>query len=187
MKGSSGVHELPGVLNPRYVIERGAISNYSPERIQGNSIDLRVNRVFRIDGGITIYENNERVLPPYEEITPFHDPRVDQSDRRDVEMFSFSRDHLYQVEFFEKVALPEDICAITILRSSLFKSGASGETGLFDSGYEGETGMSLNVKFDSYIERGSAVAQMIFFSTSSAKLYDGRYLDQSWKQKLVRD
>ena len=164
-----------GVLNPLLVAKAGFIQDFDPDRVQGNSIDLRIERVFRVDGGVTIWANGERELPPYIPVGTFLDPKG-------REMFKFHPDHLYQVEFKEKVDLPHFICALTILRSSMFKSGASSETGLFDSGYRGGTGTVVSVKSPSYIELGASVAQMVFFSSRSAKDYNGYYQDRDdWR------
>lgn len=168
----------PGVLNPEKMVRENQITDFDPARIQGNSIDLRIKSVFRIDGGITLHEDNTRELPPYVKEKPFTLPRKNGNV---ASYFRLDPQHLYQVEFFESVNLSKDVCALTFLRSSMFKSGASGETGLFDSGYSGGTGMTINVKFQSDIEVGSAIAQLVFFSAISSRSYSGFYRDGNWK------
>jgi dUTP pyrophosphatase len=171
-----------GVLSPREMIQRNVIQNYDPEKIQGNSIDLRVKDVFQIDGGIVLHKNGDRELPPYRRVKSFSAPRVGkQTNEGPEECFYFKLEpqHLYQIEFEEQVTIPLDVCSITVLRSSMFKSGASGESGLFDSGYSGQTGMTIAVKFESLVEVGAAVAQMIFFSADAAKPYAGYYQQNS--------
>ena len=81
----------------------------------------------------------------------------------------------YQVEFTAKLNLPEHLCGITLVRSTMAKSGCTGENGLFDSGYEGGCGMMVSVQTESYIEQGASIAQMIFLAANSSKMYSGFY------------
>lgn len=163
------------VLNPRDLISQGYITNYDPKLVQGNSIDLRIDRAYKVDGGVTLWRDGHRELPPYVPHETFESP-LGQS------FFEFSPESLYQVEFMERVEIPEDACSLVVLRSSMFKSGASSEVGLFDSGYKGGCGTVISVKFNSYIEYGAAIAQMIFFSASSAHLYKGFYQNRDdWR------
>ncbi len=128
-----------GVADPRLVVRAGFIQDVSPKQLQGNSIDLKVKDVFRIDGGISLYRSGKRELPEY--VIQNYNP-VDF-------MYKLDPQHLYQIEFEETVALPWYLCGITLIRSSMAKSGCSGESGLYDSGYAGSTGMSVSVKFAS--------------------------------------
>lgn len=169
------------VINPKEAHDREIITSL-PNHIQGNSVDLSVKEVYRIDGGIKIASDGKRELPPYKKVKP---KIIRWKDGLWRNTFVFSPRHLYQVEFVEQVAIPEDMCGLTFLRSSMFKSGASGETGLFDSGYFGGTGMTISVKFKSQVEVGACIAQMVFFSAESYKMYNGIYQGGLWRDALL--
>ena len=167
------------IVNPADVVQKGYIQGVDPKNIGPNSIDLRIGIVYQIDGGITLFADGNRMLPTYTKSVPYPVPREDGSS---VLCYSLFPQHLFQIEFMETVRLPRDLCAMTVLRSSLFKSGASGEAGLYDSGYSGGTRMTVGVKFASIIEVGAPVAQMIFFRADSYKMYDGYYTDSNWRE-----
>jgi len=158
-----------GVLNPEEVVRKGYISKTISDRIQPNSIDLTVQNVYVISGPLILFADKEtkRQLPEYNLIKPFpYEGR---------EMYLLEPGIRYQVEFNETLSFDTSICGITLVRSTMAKSGCSGENGLFDSGYHGACGMMVSVQTPSYIEVGSSIAQMIFFSTNSSKVYNGFY------------
>ena len=158
-----------GILNPDYVVRKGYVTNFVPDLIQPNSIDLTVKSVYVISGPLILFADKEtkRQLPEYNLIKPFaYEGR---------EMYLLEPGIRYQVELNELLSFDTSICGITLVRSTMAKSGCSGENGLFDSGYHGACGMMVSVQATSYIEVGCSIAQMIFFSTNSSKMYNGFY------------
>jgi len=159
---------MAGILNPLKVVERGCISGVNPNNIQPNSIDLTVDKVFTMSGTLVLYKDStERKLPDYTPLKTF--------TYEGLEMYKLEPGQRYQIEFKEQLKLPEDICALTLVRSSMAKSGCTGENGLFDSGYSGGTGMMVSVQDESYIQVGASIAQMIFFEVESSRPYNGYY------------
>lgn len=163
------------ILDPQSLLDY-ALFDYVEDNIQPNSYDLRLNRVFQICGGIKLYADGRKELPPYRELEP---------DGKEGTWFQLRTGNLYQLEFLERVRIPANATAITIMRSSMSKSGASGETGLYDSGYKGNCGMTVSVKHSCHIEHKAAVAQIVFMTARSTRLYEGDYLDQKWLERLV--
>lgn len=157
----------PAVLNPQRLASLGVVTNLLQENISCNSIDLRIHRVYEIRGLLDLTQE-ERILPEFVEVE-FDD------------ILELKPHKTYQVEFYEKVHLTSSLCAISILRSTLFKSGASGEVGLYDSGYSGSTGMTITPSIPLRVRRGSSVAQLLVFSCNSNKVYDGFYKDDNWR------
>lgn len=159
---------MSSILNPMKVIERGCILNANPDNIQPNSVDLTVDKVFTMSGTLVLYrDSTERKLPDYTPLRTF--------TYEGFEMYKLEPGQRYQIEFKEQLSLPNDICALTLVRSSMAKSGCTGENGLFDSGYQGGTGMMVSVQDESYIQVGASIAQMIFFETESSRPYNGYY------------
>jgi len=167
---------MNGIINPQKVITHGYITDFKPENVQPNSIDLTVASVYTISGSLILFagKENKRQLPEYTPLKSFTYP-IDIDLHDSVEMFRLEPGQRYQIEFNEKLHLGDTVCGLTLVRSSMAKSGCTGENGLFDSGYEGTCGMMVSVQEESFIELGASIAQMLFFSTDSSKMYEGFY------------
>lgn len=152
------------------MIVHRVVENVKYEDVQPNSLDLRVANVYEIKGPLVLFasKENKRELPEYSPLKTFPYPGG-------FEMYKLEPGIRYQVEFTAKLNLPYNVCGITLVRSTMAKSGATGENGLFDSGYHGACGMMISVQAESYIEVGASIAQMLFFSAHSARMYDGFY------------
>jgi len=159
---------MTGVLNPSEVIDRGCIANFRLENVQPNSIDLTVDKVFTMSGTLVLYKDStERKLPDYTPLKTF--------TYEGLEMYKLEPGQRYQIEFKEQLNLQGNICALTLVRSSMAKSGCTGENGLFDTGYRGGTGMMVSVQDESYIEVGASIAQMVFLEAAPSRDYNGFY------------
>ena len=159
-----------GVINPEHAIALGIIKGPLFEDIQPNSIDLRVSEIYEIQGNLVLYANrNQRELPQYSPIKKF--PYSNSVPN----MYKLNPGHRYQIEFNAQLEIPADICGVTMVRSTMAKSGCSGENGLFDSGYRGGCGMMISVQSPTYIELDAPVAQILFFKAESHRLYNGFY------------
>jgi deoxycytidine triphosphate deaminase len=160
---------MDAVINPYEIVFSNYISGVNPENIQPNSIDLTVASVYTITGSLVLFAGKEkrRQLPEYVPLKTFL--------YEGVEMFKLEPGSRYQIEFNEFLDLPGHICGLTLVRSSMAKSGCTGENGLFDSGYKGPCGMMVSVQEESYIEIGASIAQILFFSTDASKMYTGFY------------
>jgi len=163
-----------GVLDPRHIVKAGIIEGVEDRLIQGNSIDLTVDSVYEIVGGLTMRKDGSRILPSYLRIHP-----MSIYSKEGLPIFNgwtLVSGGLYQVEFEQKLHLPSYVCGMTLVRSSMAKSGSSGENGLFDSGYSGSVGMMIQVKHSTKLECGSAIAQMVFMRANAKRaLYRGHY------------
>lgn len=157
------------IISPKEITRNRYITGVREDNIQPNSIDLTVSKVYTINGTLVLFasKENRRQLPDYAELKTFL--------YEGVEMYKLEPGQRYQIEFNEKLNLPKDICGLTLVRSSMAKSGCTGENGLFDSGYKGACGMMVQVQAESYIEVGASIAQMIFFETEASKMYNGFY------------
>lgn len=178
MSGTGG-GLLVTVLHPGALTEE-CLTNYKESNINANSYDLRASRVFEVLGGIEIYANGDRELPKYRVLESYQ-------DAKGREMFRLDPKKLYQIETYESVQLPTDVCAITLMRSSMHKSGASGEVGLYDTGYKGPCGMTVSVGSSTVFERGASLFQMVFLRADTTELYQGRYLDSKWVERLITE
>lgn len=172
------------IVDPRTLLDKH-LFEYKEANVQPNSYDLRLHRVFEIRGGITLYANGKKELPRYTEVMPTPRWYGYENPAPPEPWFMLSRHTLYQLEFYETVSMPPHLAAISIMRSSMSKSGASGEMGLYDSGYVGQCGMTVSLEYPSQIQQSAAVAQLIFMTANTSQLYQGEYLDSKWIQGLV--
>lgn len=140
------------------------------DQIQTNGIDFTVQSVFAMDGAGSIgFTNEDRVLPKYREI------------RWQADDWMHLRPGCYLIKFNEVLALPADLMANTLPRSSMIRMGASIHLGLGDAGYNGrmEGLMVVHNPAGISIRRNARVAQLMFQPLDSAQakddLYSGRY------------
>lgn len=157
------------ILDPAHLKDH-VLFGYNERGFQPNSYDLQTRVIYEICGGVTLYADGSKELPEYKEVES-----VDG-------FFILKPDILYQVEAYETVKMPHSICGISIMRSSMAKSGASGEIGLYDSGYQGSLGMTVKVKHECRIQEGASIAQVLFFGAWTSHLYEGEYLNTDWRK-----
>jgi len=154
------------VINPKQIIEREIITS-EQELVHGpNSVDLKLKTVLRILGGLTVRADGSRDLPLVEEykVGP-------------LGYWQLRPGKVYQLLFEEHVDLPEDVCALTFLRSTFNRSGCVGSSSVFDSGYKGQVGITLATAGETRIEPGARVGQIVFMDAEAAHLYSGFYAD----------
>lgn len=172
------------IVDPKTLLDKH-LFEYKRENVQPNSYDLRLHKVFEIRGGIRFFANGEKQLPPYQEVHPTEGLFGYPNPSPPEPWFILRKGVLYQLEFYETVSMPSHLAAISVMRSSMSKSGASGEPGLYDSGYIGQCGMTVSVDYQCEIQQGASVAQLIFMTANTSQLYEGEYLDSRWSQRLL--
>lgn len=170
------------VVNPGEILEMGAVrpfegrpaivtdTNNDQCQIQQNGIDLRLDEVQYIQGGRTSFtlnkENDERCR--YTGYCP------DENN-----MFTFYPNQQYALDFMEWVEVPEDMSAYIFVRSSINRYSGVLMTGYWDSGFSGRLGSILRPFVETRIQKGVRVAQIVFFRSDPARLYDGQYKGQT--------
>lgn len=81
------------------------------------------------------------------------------------------------VDFQEKIFLPEDIFSTFTQRSSYSRRGIFMTTGVYDPGYNGSIGCTIYNMSGEPIQIGAKerVGQMLFFKADAASEYDGQW------------
>lgn len=152
-----------------HLIEAGMIDNICDlsTQLTPNGIDLTLQKVEKFtDSGCIDFTNEQRVLPPTQEI-PFTNQWVNLSPG------------CYKVTFNEIVTIPPDTIALARPRSSLLRSGATIESAVWDAGFHGVS-ISLLVVYNSYgisLQRNARLIQLFFvkMSRKAQKTYQGIY------------
>ena len=166
----------------RAEIEQGRVrlEPYEPAMVQPSSIDVRLDRFFRV------FENHKY---------PFIDPRQEQSDlTRGVEVRPDEAFVLHPGEFvlgstYEVVTLPDDLAARVEGKSSLGRLGllTHATAGFVDPGFSGHVTLELsNVSnLPVMLWPGMKIGQLCFMRLSSpaehpygSSIYGSRYQGQ---------
>jgi dCTP deaminase len=159
---------------------RVALEPYEPEMIQPSSIDVRLDRFFRL------FSNHKY---------PYIDPAEDQPDlTRLIEVDGDEPFILHPGEFvlgstFERVTLPDDIAARLEGKSSLGRLGllTHSTAGFIDPGFTGHVTLELSnvATLPIKLWPGMKIGQMCFFRLTSpaekpygSAAYSSRYQGQ---------
>jgi dCTP deaminase len=160
--------------------DRVVLDPYEPSMLQPSSIDVRLDKYFRL------FDNHKY---------PFIDPATDQPElTRLVEADSDEAFVLHPGEFvlgstFEAVTLPDDVAARLEGKSSLGRLGllTHSTAGFIDPGFSGHVTLELSnvATLPIKLWPGMKIGQMCFFRLSSASehpygsdLYGSRYQGQ---------
>jgi deoxycytidine triphosphate deaminase len=139
---------------------QGLLENYDPEGVQGAGVDLRIERLLKLDCGGFLGRVERRL------------PDVSRSK------FELEPGRYYLFVTMERVNMPDDLVAFMFNRSSLFRCGASLRTAVIDPGYHGKltVGIRNEGEHELELERGARVLQLVFSEVRGAtKRYMGRY------------
>jgi deoxycytidine triphosphate deaminase len=142
------------------------IENVDEDNIQPSGVDVRVKAVYRLKNGGYLGVQNRKT------------PDIEVVSKEVGKKIILKPNEFVLVETMEKVNMPNDISAIVLPRSSLFRCGASLHTAVVDPGYVGTLtfGMKNLSEFPFEIEIGSKIGQIVFEEVKgNTKLYNGKY------------
>ncbi|MCB1712068.1 MAG: hypothetical protein KDH96_06225 [Candidatus Riesia sp.] len=151
-----------------------------PEKyIQQNGIDVPVSRMFWLDEfSAGLLSDEKRIYKSTEEIFPKHTLKTRDTSCKNC--YKVDSQHVYDWCSDFELMLPDDVCALVIVRSSLNRIGGTINTGNYDSGFQGLIGGTLTSRAGTiFIQQYSRIAQVMFYKTSSDKLYTGIYQNTS--------
>jgi deoxycytidine triphosphate deaminase len=163
------------IINPLEVLERKvvytidsapAIFTTGPEsQIQQVGIDLRLAKAYRVHGPVEFYTSKKSVKPELTEL------------QLTENCYLFKAGHQYSIDFLEDVNVPEDMAGIVWHRSTFNRFSGNLMSGWFDPGFksQGGCGAVFRPSLDTVVELGFRMAQVVFYSASSASLYSGQY------------
>ncbi len=139
------------------------IEGFSQESVQGSGVDLRIDKLFELDGGARL-GRSERVLPSARELPG--------------DNFVLQPKNYYLCLTVERVNMPDNVVAFVLPRSTLFRCGISLKSAVVDPGYKGALTMGLmnETNHEFHLERGARIAQIVFSRvTGNATSYEGKY------------
>jgi deoxycytidine triphosphate deaminase len=153
-----------GIL--KLIEQKKLVENVDENNIQPSGVDLRVKAVYRLKNGGYLGVKDRRT------------PDIEVVDKEVGKKVVLNPNEFVLVETMEKVNMPNDVSAIVLPRSSLFRCGASLHTAVVDPGYIGTLtfGMKNLSQFPFEIEIGSKIGQIVFEEVKgNTKLYNGKY------------
>jgi dUTP pyrophosphatase len=147
----------------RRILEERLLENCSIENVQGAGYDLKIEKLFLLDGPAFL-GTEERKLPDLNEI--------------EGPAFKLAPDTYYLCLTREAVNMPEDLIAFILPRSTLFRCGVSLRTAVVDPGYKGA--LTLGIKNEGArefkLKQGARIAQIVFSEVKGdAAKYRGKY------------
>lgn len=184
------------ILSPNQAIKEGWIkipSNVQDidKYIQQNGIDVPIDKLFNLNkNDYSILSEKHRTYKGLLEIKPnvTHTEMINGELITINDCFKVDEDNVYDWCSNFELVLPENVCALIIIRSSLNRVGGTINTGNYDSGFQGLIGGTLTSRAGTlYIQHFTRIAQVMFYEASSAKMYDGIYQNTSqthWQTAL---
>lgn len=142
-----------------------SVGHFSPEDIQPNAIDLRLDKVFLVDehASFVLSETVKR-----KRVTKLINP--DESGWYDL------RKGTYEITFMSEVEIGPDESGLIVTRSTLNRNGVFISSGLWDSGYRGTLGAALHNPVGRFVvERGTRLAQLVIWKAKALHSYNGQY------------
>lgn len=151
-------------LTGEQIIERQIISNYTPEAVQQQGVDVRVSNIKTINGIGVIPAEGKTHLPTY----------IDAVTDKNRWILPVG---YYEVELMEGIHMPNNAALVYKTRSSLVRCGAVVESGQFDAGFDtSKAGCFLIVHRPIVIEKGARIAQAIVHESAPVNnTYEGQF------------
>ena len=141
-----------------------SLSNVRGGDSQPNAVDLRVDKIFRIESNLFTINEDEKIHRGSTEMIP------------NVNGNWFLPVGHYEVIMENNIEVGDGEAGFVITRSTLNRAGIFLTSGLYDSGYSGCMAgvMHINVG-DMKIRRGTRIGQYISFDAEMLSSYDGDY------------
>ena len=141
------------------------LTNVAPEDIQPNAVDLRIDKVFKIEPNLFALSETRKEHRGSVEI-----PTLYGTNWWRLEPGT------YEIVMENIISVGQDEAGWVITRSTLNRNGVFITSGLYDSGYHGVMAGALHVTGGPFeVERGTRVGQFLLFKSQALKKYEGSY------------
>lgn len=147
---------------------QSALTNVQANDVQPNAVDLRVDKIFRMNIG-NDFELGEKDGKEYKKHRGSEELYVDSNDSW------WLTTGTYEIVMENIIHVGPDEAGWVITRSTLNRNGLFITSGLYDSGYHGVMAGALHVSAPARIKKGSRVGQFLLFKSEALKKYDGDY------------
>lgn len=170
------------IISPVKAIENSWVKDYTvtKDMIQPNGLDFTLDKLYRVtkDSSPFILTENYKSHRSYEEVHPYETLLGNSAEKQKV--FKLEENKSYDFQSKMTIALPRDVTALIIVRSTLNRNQIFISSGVYDSGFNGNVGGQLHNRGDvAIIGVGTRIGQIIFMDAQSAKVYNGSYQNLS--------
>ena len=140
------------------------VTPFSREHLQPAGIALTLEQVYKFEGQGMITRES-KFVPDYIEV------------ETNTENNFVLKPGTYLVRYKELVAVPLNAIGLVLPRSTLLRMGANIDTAVWDPGYKGYGISRLTTSITITLEKGSRIAQIVFFKTEkpTPTPYNGSY------------
>ncbi|MBN2015878.1 2'-deoxycytidine 5'-triphosphate deaminase [Candidatus Dojkabacteria bacterium] len=154
-----GISEIQKLIKEKKIIQN--LSKREIEEPEGTVIDLRLDKLFRLEGSGFI-GIDERKTPETIEVASFNED--------ETQIFKIKPQEYYLTKTVEEVNLPDNIAALFKPRSTLFRSGLILRTGFANPGYSGPLyfGLFNASQCDFQIEMGARYCSVYFMEVKGS-------------------
>lgn len=140
------------------------LSLVDSDQIQPNATDVRLDKVFKVNDGMMILEDNYKQHRSTIEVKP------------DIQGYWILQPGTYEVVMEGTVTIAEGEAGWIITRSTLNRNGIFITSGLYDSGYSGVMAGAMHVGVGPLkIKQGTRVGQFLLFNSETLHKYNGSY------------
>lgn len=154
-------------LTGKQIVDRGIITNYCPEGVQQQGVDVRVDTIYNLVAGCGVVPAKGKTVTPKGVQQEWGDEPI------------LLQPGYYEIDLMEACEIPNDVVLNFKTRSSLVRCGAIVHSGQFDAGFKTDKmGCFLEVIKPFYLEQGARIAQAIVSTTwpvDAEDLYDGQW------------
>jgi dUTP pyrophosphatase len=141
-----------------------SLSPYTPDQVQPNAIDLRIDKVFEMNSREFMISEEGKSHRGSSQITPDNDG-----------WFNL-KPGTYEIIMEGEITIGPNEAGFVITRSTLNRNGIFITSGLYDSGYSGVMAGALHVNVgNAAIKQGTRVGQFLLFEAESLNQYAGSY------------
>ncbi len=144
------------------------LTHVKDEDVQPNAVDLRVNKIFKINNNEFEISNDTKKHRSATEIIPEY--------REGEWEWWYLEPGTYEIVMENIISVGADEAGWVITRSTLNRNGVFITSGLYDSGYHGVMAGAMHVTTGPmWLKKGTRVGQFLLFKSQALKKYDGDY------------
>lgn len=156
---------------------RSVLSVVSPEQVQPNAVDVKLDKLFAI--------KHDQVFHINEDIKQHRGSEEIEPD--EFGNFELQPGTSYEFLAQGKVTIGEGEAGFIITRSTLNRNGLFLTSGLYDTGYSGVmAGVIHNNSGPAIIQKGTRIGQMLIWEAEALHHYDGDYGTGKMDDKLYK-
>jgi len=145
------------------------VTNIDDTMIQPNTVDLRINKIFKIGRGPMHIDEDKK------EHRKLIEQEVDENGN-----YVLGLGEVFEIESNQQVEIAEDEIALVLGRSTFNRNGVLIVSSIYDSGFKDYAGATLyNLGGETTVKPNTRFAHLVIAKAESLHKYDGDYGEKS--------